>query len=155
MRETCWRLLTTAMVVLVASSPLRAQDTLSQTFVFETDKWFSLGDAGSGPVALHRIQVARHQGLFTSSTLSRPGSTQFLAAIEIRIEYSNAATRDWKAKLRLTLLDEAGREIDGYDGTQSLDEGEKHQIATIKLATLKYALERARKLRVSAELRPE
>lgn len=154
MRGTLWRVLTTAMV-LVASSPLRAQDTLRQTFDFETDKWFSLGDAGSGPVALHRIQVARQQGHFTSSTLSRPGNTEFLAAIEIRIEYSNAATRDWKAKLRLTLLDEAGREIDGYSGTENLDEGEKHQIATIKLSTLKYGLERARKLRVSAELRPE
>ena len=155
MRESVGRPLIVALIVLAASVPLLAQDTLSQTFPFEADKWFSLGDAGSGPLVLHRIQVARQQGRFTMPTLSRPGNTEFLVGIEIRIEYSNAATRDWKAKLRIALLDESGREIDGYNGTENLDEGEKHQIATIKLATLKYGLERARQLRVSAELRPE
>ena len=155
MRASLRRSLTAAIVVLAASSSLRAQDSVNQTFAFETDKWFPLSAAGSSPVILHRIQVVRQQGFFTKSTLFRPGNTEYLASIEIRIEYSNAATRDWKAKLRLALLDDAGREIDGHNGTEDLDEGEKHQIATIKLSTLKYALERARKLRVSAGLQPE
>ena len=38
MRETSWRPLTTAIVVLVASSPLRARDTSSQMFASETDQ---------------------------------------------------------------------------------------------------------------------
>ena len=37
MRETPWRPLTTAIGLLVASSPLRARDTSSQMFAFETD----------------------------------------------------------------------------------------------------------------------
>ena len=156
MRECPGRPLLAALIVLAVATPfVRAQDTVEQTFAFEADKWFSLGDAGSGPVVLHRIQIARQQGHFTKSTLYRPGNTEFLAAIEIRLEYSNPASHDWKAKLRVTLLDEGGREIDGYSGTEDLDEGEKHQVATIKMATLKYALEHARKLKVWAELQPE
>ena len=106
-------------------------------------------------MTFHRIQVARQQGLFTKSTLFRPGNSEYLASIEIKLEYSNSATRDWKAKFRLALLDEGGLEIDGYNGTEDLNEQESHTLATIKLSTLKYALERARKLRVVIECEPE
>src|SRR5262245_7846662 len=112
--------------LLVGSARLSAQDAVEQSFAFETDKWFSLGDApSSAPAVLHRIQVARQQGGFGKNLLMRPGNSDFLAPLEFRIEYSNAASHDWKAKLRVTLLDEAGREIDGYNGTENLDEGER------------------------------
>jgi hypothetical protein len=127
----------------------------SRIFAFEADKWYSLDEAKEGPVTLHRIQIARQHGQLTKSTIFRPGNSEYLASIEIRLEYSNSATRDWKAKFRLALLDESGAEIDGYNGTEDLDEQENHQLATIKLSTLKYALEKARKLRVAIECQPE
>lgn len=142
--------------LLLGSAPLPGEDAVEQSFAFETDKWFPLGDAqGSAPAVLHRIQVTRQPGGFGKSLLMRPGNSDFLAPLEFRIEYSNSATHDWKVKLRVTLVDDAGREIDGYSGTENLDEGERHQLLTLKIATLKYGLEKARKLRVTAELRPE
>ena len=148
--------LAAVVCLVVGSARLSGQDAVEQSFAFETDKWFSLGDnPSSAPAVLHRIQVTRQSGGFGKSSLMRPGNSDFLAPIEFRIEYSNVATHDWKARLRVTLLDEAGREIDGYSGTENLDEGERHQLLNIKIATLKYGLEKAKKLRVTAELRPE
>jgi hypothetical protein len=146
--------LTLAFLVLLVPKPTLGE-TVSRTFPFEADKWYALDDTKDGPVTLHRIQVARQQGRLTKSTLFRPGNTEYLASIEVKLEYSNSATRDWKAKFHLALLDDGGQEIDGYNGTESLDEQENHNLVTIKLSTLKYGLERARKLRVVIECHPE
>lgn len=143
------------LVGLLAAGRPAAAATVNKTFVFEADKWFSLDDAKEGPVTLHRIQVARQRGTLTKSTIFRPGNTEFLASIEIRLEFSNSATRDWTAKMHLALLDEQDREIDGYNGKEEMGENESHNLATIKLSTLKYALERARKLRLVVELEPD
>lgn len=147
------------MLALAALASLVPQLALGQvptrTFTFEADKWNSLDEAKDGPITLHRIQIARQRGQFTKSTIFRPGNSEYLASIEIRLEYSNSATRDWKAKLHLALLDESGTEIDGYNGSEDLDEQENHNLVTIKLSTLKYALEKARKLRVAIECEPE
>jgi hypothetical protein len=127
----------------------------ARTFAFEADKWFSLDDVKQGPVTLHRIQVAHQKGLLTKSNLFRPGNADYLASIEIRIEYSNSATRDMKARLQIALLDEAGREMDGYNGKEDLDSEQKFQLITVKLSTLKYALDRAKQLRVAIESEPD
>jgi hypothetical protein len=145
--------LATLVGLLAAGRPAAAAG-VNKTFAFELDKWYDLDDAKDGPVSLHRIQIVRHEGLFTKSNLFRPGNAEYLASIEIRLEYSNSATRDWKARFRLALLDEQEREIDGYNGSEELDEGESHQLVTVKLSTLKYGLERARKLRVVIEPEP-
>src|SRR4029077_9367275 len=102
------------------------------------DKWFSLDDARQGPITWHRVEIAHQKGLFTKSNLFRPGNAEYLATIEIRIEYSNAATHDYKGRLQLVLLDEAGREIDGYNGKEALDSEQKYEVITIMLSTLKY-----------------
>jgi hypothetical protein len=151
MRPT--RAVAVAFVLLSSAASLFAE-TVNHTFTFETDKWFSLDDAKEGPVTLHRIQIAR-SGLGTKQSLLRPGNADYLAGVEIQLEYTNTATRDWQARFRVAWLDDAGREIDGYNGSEGLDEGENHQIETIKIATLKYGLERARKLRVVIDCRPE
>jgi hypothetical protein len=127
----------------------------ARTFAFEADKWFSLDDVKQGPITLHRIQVAHQKGLLTKSNLFRPGNADYLASIEIRIEYSNSATRDMKARLQIALLDEAGRDMDGYNGKEDLDSEQKYQLITIKLSTLKYALERAKQLRVAIDSEPD
>lgn len=139
---------------LLAAGTPAAAGGVSKTFAFELDKWYDLDDAKQGPVSFHRIQISRHEGLLTKSNLFRPGNAEYLASIEIRLEYSNSATRDWKARFHLALLDEQEREIDGYNGSEELDEGESHEMVTIKLSTLKYGLERARKLRVVIEAEP-
>jgi hypothetical protein len=142
------------LVALLIPRPTRGE-VLTRNFPFELDKWYALDDAKDGPVTLHRIQVARQQGRFTKSTLFRPGNSEYLASIEIKLEYSNSATRDWKGKFRLALLDDTGQEIDGYNGSESLDEQQSHNLVTIKLSTLKYGLDRARKLRVVIECSPD
>jgi hypothetical protein len=142
------------MLGLLATGRPADAGGVNKTFAFELDKWYDLDEVKEGPVSLHRIQIVRQGGLFTKSNLFRPGNAEYLASIEIRLEYSNSATRDWKARFHLTLLDEQDREIDGYNGSQDLNEGESHQLATIKLSTLKYGLEHARKLRVAIEAEP-
>jgi hypothetical protein len=141
--------------LLSAPIPYAHAAGVSRTFIYEIDKWYLLDDAQDGPVTLHRLQVVRQKGLFTRSTLARPGNTEYLASIEFRLEYSNAATIEWKARLEIALLDEANREIDGYKGSEDLGDLEKHNVATIKLSTLKYGLERARKLKVVIECKPD
>jgi hypothetical protein len=144
-----------AFVLLAALAPRPAfAEDVNRLFTFEADKWFSLDDVKEGPVTLHRIQVAVQRGRFTKSALFRPGNSDFLAAIEIKLEYSNSATKDWKGKFNLALLDENGVEIDGYNGKEDLNEQESHNMVTIKLSTLKYALERARKFRVGIVCEP-
>jgi hypothetical protein len=142
-----------ALVSLAHAAPARA-GSFDQSFAFELDKWYAL-ESQEGPVTLHRIQIARQRGLITKSTVFRPGNQEFLSSVEIRLEYSNTATHDWKAKLKLAWLDADGKEIDGYDGSEDLDEKESHELVTIKLATIRYGLERAKKLRVVIEYRPE
>ncbi len=131
-----------------------AAGTVEQTLAFELDKWYAL-DSSEGPVMLHRIQLVRQRGLLTKSAVFRPGNAEYLASVEIRLEYSNSANHDWKAKFKLAWLDADGREIDGYNGSEDLDEKESHEIATIKLSTLQYGLDCAKKLRVSIEYRPD
>jgi hypothetical protein len=143
------------LVLMLAAGRPAAAGGVNKTFAFELDKWYVLDDAKEGPVSLHRIQIVRQGGLFTKSNLFRPGNAEYLASIEIRLEYSNSATHDWKARLHLALLDDQEREIDGYNGSEDLNEEESHQIVTIKLSTLKYGLERARKLRVVIASEPE
>jgi hypothetical protein len=146
--------LTMALLTLLVPRPSLG-DVLTRTFPFEADKWYPLDDTKDGPVTLHRIQIAHQHGRFTKSTLFRPGNSDYLASIEIKVEYSNSATKDWKAKLRLALLDDAGVEIDGYNGSENVDEQQIHNVITIKLSTLKYGLDRARKLRVVIECAPD
>ena len=142
------------LVLSVAAGNIHAAGA-ARTFAFEADKWFSLDDVKQGPITLHRIQVAHQKGLLTKSNLFRPGNADYLASVEIRIEYSNSATRDMKARLQIALLDEAGREMDGYSGKEDMDSEQKFQLITIKLSTLKYALDRAKQLRVAVDSEPE
>jgi hypothetical protein len=138
---------------VLAAAPLPAE-TVDRTFAFETDKWFLLDDVKAGPVTLHRIQVAR-TGLGTKSAVLRPSNVDFLAGIEIRLEYTHTGTRSWKARFAVAILDDAGRTIDGYNGTETLADSEDHEIEAVRFATLKYGLEVARKLRVVIDCQPE
>jgi hypothetical protein len=146
-------LLSFAVAGALCVAPAEA-GSVSQTVPFEMDKWYAL-DSAEGSVTLHRIQLTRQRGLLTKSTVFRPGNAEFLASVEIKLEYSNSGTRDWKAKFKLAWLDDEGREIDGYNGSEDLDDKEDHQLVTVKLSTLQYGLSRAKKLRLAIDYNPD
>jgi len=143
-----------SLMACVALSVGAAAESLNKSYPFELDKWYDVG-VNEGPVTIHRVRVARQGGLVTKSKIFRPGNSEYLDNVQIQIEYSNTATRDWKADLRIVWTDDKDLVVDGYNGTEQLDEKESFQQATVTLSTLKYGLEKARKLRVEMVLRPE
>ena len=144
-------LLVLALLAAVAA-PAGAGE-VDQTVSFTLDQWFDLG-VTDGPVTLHRIRIVREGG-FTKSRLMRPGNSEYLEDIQIQLEFSNSATRDWEARFRLEWVDGSGRTIDGYNGTENLDDGSRHDLQTITLSTLRYGIEQARKLRVRIDFDPD
>lgn len=120
---------------------------------FAVDEWIELG-ATDGPVTLHRIRLAR-QGGFTKSKLLRPGNSEYLEDVQIQIDYTNDAKRDWEARLKVEWLDAAGEVIDGYNDTENLDGDSRHDEQTITLSTLKYGLAKAKKLRIEIDFHPD
>jgi len=131
-----------------------AAETVNKTFPFDLDKWYDVG-VTEGPVTIHRVRVARQGGMVTKSKIFRPGNSEYLDSVQIQVEYSNTATRDWKADLRVVWTDDKDLVIDGYNGSEQLDERESFQHATVSLSTFKYGLEKARRLRVEIVLKPE
>ena len=85
----------------------------------------------------------------------RPGNDEYLADVQVQLEFTNDATRDWEASLRIEWLDAAGHVVDGYRDTEELDSDSRHDVQTVTLSTLRYGLERASKLRVRIEFHPE
>ncbi len=80
---------------------------------FRLDQWIDLA-ASDGPVTLHRIRVAR-QGAGAKSKFLRPGNSEYLEDVQVQLEFSNDATRDWEARLDIEWLDADGAAIDGYN----------------------------------------
>ena len=145
-------LVSAAAAVLVPA--LAAAGTVTKTVPFKLDAWIELG-AQDGPVTLHRIRVASQAGPFTKSMVFRPGNSEFLATVQLQLEYTNTEKRDWQAALEVTWVDDAGAAIDGYNGEEGLDGEEERDKTTVTLSTLKYGLERARKLKVRIEFDPD
>jgi hypothetical protein len=73
----------------------------------------------------------------------------------VQIEFTNDATHDWEAAFEIEWLDKDGVAIDGYRGEENLDSESRRDLQTITLSTLKYGLDRAKKLRVRLEFHPE
>jgi hypothetical protein len=146
------RLAITSLALIVAISAF-AGAPVDKTASFELGTWVTL-EHTEGPVVLHRIRVVEQAGAITKSTIFRPTGSEYLRTVQIQIEYSNSATRDWKAVLLVEWLDADGKVIDGYRGSESLDDRESHDITTITLSTLRYGLDRARTLKIFIEPRP-
>jgi len=127
---------------------------VEKSVAFELDHWYDLG-VKSGPVTLHRVRIVRQSGSFTKSAFFRPGNTQFLATVQLQIEYSNSEKRDWKANLDVVWVDGDGTPIDGYKGDEGLDGEESHGKVTVTLSTLEYGLARARKLKLAISSEPD
>lgn len=127
--------------------------TAEKTVTLKMGEWVELAST-DGPVTLHRIRLVREGGI-TKSKLMRPGNSQYLADVQIQLEYTNDSTNDWEAKFDLEWLDASGEAIDGYRGQEGLDSEQRHDEQTVTLSTLKYGLDRAKKLRVRIDFDPD
>jgi len=135
-----------------AAAPAAAGE-VDKSVSFEIGRWIELG-ATDGPVTLHRVRLAR-QGVSAKSRIMRPGNSEYLEDVQIQLEFSNDATRDWEAHLRIKWLDADGVAIDGYNDTETLGSEERHEEQTVTLSTLRYGLERAKKLELRIEFEPD
>jgi len=147
------RLLLFAATLAAASAlPARAAQ-VDKSVPFQLDGWIAL-DSTDGPLTLHRVRLA-HASEGIKSKFMRPNNTEYVQDVQIQLEFTNAASHDWKARLDIAWLDADGKVIDGYLDTENLDDGSHHDLQTVTLSTLKYGIAHARTLRVRIEYFPE
>lgn len=139
--------------ILVFLTPWLVAGDIEKCVEFELGEWIVL-DSNDGPVTLHRIRVVKQSGI-TKSKVFRPGNAEHLETIQIQLEFSNEATRDWEAHLDLEWVDAQGVTIDGYDDDENLDSNENHDMVTVTLSTLKYGLDRAEKFKIRIRTYPD
>ncbi|MDY7092311.1 MAG: hypothetical protein SX243_04980 [Acidobacteriota bacterium] len=123
---------------------------IEKTFPFELDRWYDL-EVEDGPVTLHRIRVKHDDRKIRKSNIFRGGDTPYADTVVIELDYTNESDNDWEAKVLVHWRDSKKRPIDGYDDEEGLSEDERHETATMTIATLKYGLEVARDLYVNIE----
>lgn len=140
-----------ALALLLATSSFVVAGEFSKNVSFALDKWIEVNST-DGPVTIHRFRLkAIEGGGLTKSKLFRPGNSENLQEVELQIEYSNDSSRDWDAHIDLGWYDSQGQMIDGYNDTESLNEEENHEVATVRLSTLKYGIKVAKKIKIKVE----
>lgn len=139
-------------VALWVAGPVFA-GTAEKTVPFAFDQWVNLAST-DGPVTLHRLRLVREGGV-TKSSFMRPGNSQYLGDVQIQLEFTNDATQDWEARFSIEWVDGDGRAIDGYQGKEGLDSEKRHDQQTVTLSTLKYGLDRAKKLKIRIDYNPD
>lgn len=145
--------LVSALVLVLLAAPVAWAGEVEKRVPFVLGEWIELG-ASDGPVTLHRIRIERQTGI-TKSKLMRPGNAQYLTDVQVQLEFTNEATRDWEARVDLEWLDADGQAIDGYDDGENLDSESRHDLQTVTLSTLRYGLARAKTLALRIEFHPE
>ncbi len=141
-----------ALAALLCALPAAGAE-VSKSFTFELDKWFELG-ATDGPVTLHRLRLERVSGGF--SKLARlGGSSDYAASVELQLEYTNESSSDWKADVVVEWLDSSGDVIDGYRSDMNLDDDDRHELKKSTITTLRYGLDKAKKLRIEIRTNPD
>lgn len=144
----CWTLALAALLPVAALA-----GTAEKAVTLKVGEWVELA-ATDGPVTLHRIRLVREGGI-TKSSFMRPGNSQYLADVQIQLEYTNDSTNDWEAKFDVEWLDGEGSTIDGYRGQEGLDSEQRHEEQTVTLSTLKYGLDKAKKLKIRIDFNPD
>lgn len=142
-------------LILALSAPTEGASggKVEKSVDFSLGTWIDL-DLTEGPVTLHRIRLVEQSGQFTKSQFIRPVGGEYLKTVQIQLEYSNSATKDWEAYIKFEWLDADGEVIDGYNDSESLDDREVHDDTTVTLSTLKYGLARAKTIRFSISVSP-
>ena len=120
---------------------------------FKLDQWIELAST-DGPVTLHRMRLVR-QGGVTKSSFMRPGNNKYLADVQIQLEFTNDSTNDWEARFAIEWLDGDGKVVDGYEGDEGLDSEKRHEQQTVTLSTLKYGIDKAKKLTIRIDTNPD
>ena len=151
MTRTSWMLSMLAATVLAV--PASAQTSVDRTVPFELDKWYEL-DVKEGPITLHRLRLERAPGGGLKARVTG-GEDEYRAAVKVEIEYSNAASSDWRGVFRISWVDESGEAIDGYNGSHQLSEKKDFERASGTVTTLRYGLARAKKLRLFLSVKPD
>lgn len=150
------RTVRTLCLALAVSALLPAASiagTAEKTVTFALDQWVELGST-DGPVTLHRLRLVREGGV-TKSSFMRPGNSHYLADVQIQLEFTNESSNDWEAHFDIEWLDAGGKPIDGYQGKEGLDSEKRHDQQTVTLSTLKYGLDKAKKLRIRIDTNPD
>jgi len=151
MTRTSWMLTLLAATVLAA--PASAQTSVDRTVPFELDKWFEL-NVKEGPVTLHRIRLERVGGGGLKARVTG-GEDEYRVAVKVELEYSNAASSDWRGVFRISWVDESGETIDGYNGSHELEEKKDFNRTGGTVTTLRYGLAHARKVRLLLNVKPD
>jgi len=141
------------LAALLCGSGLASAGTAEKTSTFKIGEWIDLASS-DGPVTLHRLRLVREGGV-TKSSFMRPGNSQYLDDVQIQLEFTNDATQDWEARFSIEWVDGDGRAIDGYQGKEGLDSEKRHDQQTVTLSTLKYGLDRAKKLKIRIDYNPD
>ncbi len=156
LRETLMRTLRSLCVAAAVSAlPAAAAfaGTAEKTVPFALDQWVELAST-DGPVTLHRVRVVR-QGGVTKSSFMRPGNNKYLDDVQIQLEFTNESSNDWEARFAIEWLDGDGKVIDGYEGTEGLDSEQRHDQQTVTLSTLKYGIDKAKRLKIRIDTNPD
>jgi hypothetical protein len=151
MTRTSWMFTLLAATVLAA--PASAQTSVDKTVPFELDKWYEL-NVKEGPITLHRIRLERGAGGGLKSRVTG-GEDEYHVPVKAELEYSNAASSDWRVVFRISWVDESGEAIDGYNGSHQLSEKKDFERASGTVTTLRYGLARAKKLRLLLNVKPD
>ncbi|MCB1037629.1 MAG: hypothetical protein KDD47_27605 [Acidobacteria bacterium] len=142
---TVSRLLAVLLLLASAAALPAEAASISKEFPFKLGEWYEL-EVTDGPVTIHRIRVEVQEGN-VKSKIFRPGNSEFSKTVQIQIEYTNRADKDYDADIDVVWVDAKGNEIDGYRDEEGIDEDERDEM-TMTLSTLKYGLEMAKTLKV-------
>lgn len=147
--------LATAVILAVTcvTSVAAFAGTAETTVPFAFDTWVDLAST-DGPVTIHRVRIVRQSGV-TKSSFMRPGNSKHLVDVQLQIEFTNDSTRDWEARLDIEWIDADGKVIDGYSGDEGLDSEKRHDEQTVTLSTLKYGIDKAKKLKIRIDTQPD
>ena len=152
MGKTSFALLCVAALALLAS-PAALAGSFAKTVPFELGKWIDV-DVTDGPVTLHRIRLVEQTGQITKSKIFRPTGSEYLRTVQIQLDYSNSATKDWQSFIQYEWFDAENTLIDGYKDSEDLSDREVHDLATVTLSTLKYGIDKAKTVRIKIDFGP-
>ena len=148
-----WLGIVAASLLLAMTASVAAADEVVRRYEFDLDEWQAI-EATDGPVTLHRIRIDRKEDRLTKSVLARPYNQEYLEPIRFQLEYSNNASKKWRARIAVRWLDEGGMVIDGFSANETLDKKSASKTVQASVATLKYGLEKAKTLEVEIRFEP-
>lgn len=151
MRDTKIRLLIVASLLAFLLPSLTSAQAFDETFDFRLDEWIEI-ELEEDPITIHRLRVVR----------SNPGVAARIARnerydqqLELELEYSNQASRDWELDIQLEWLDEDDAVIEGIETEFELDKRRARDLKKEKSSANRYGLGQAVRLSVRLELDPD